>query len=208
MPTYLHLCDFNTHVLTLVTLPNLLLAYYFATAEHIDDAGEVDVTDELVEAFQASLQERRIHLAFHAGPWEGLDLGADGSEEKQGEEAVAVQSTRRTDITADLILTSETTYNPSGIATLIEVMRNISAPSSPSTPGPHAPLSTSASTSLVATKNYYFGLGGGVHALLAGLEEDDRKSGWKHAMREERAVRGGVARSVLSVGWSAETARA
>lgn len=169
------------------------------------------MTDELVEAFQASLRERRIHLAFHAGPWEGLNFAADGSDEKQGEEAAAITTSEQPSskaIHADLILTSETTYNPSGIATLIEVMRNISAPSPPfSTSDPPAPLSTSATTSLVATKNYYFGLGGGVHALLAGLEEDDRKSGWKHAMREERAVRGGVARSVLSVRWFGEAGR-
>lgn len=45
-----------------------------------------------------------------------------------------------------------------------------------------------------------------MHALLAGLEEDDRKSGWKHVTREERAIRGGVARSVLSVSWCGEAA--
>ncbi|CAO1619656.1 unnamed protein product [Jaminaea pallidilutea] len=185
--THLHLCDYNLKVLELVTLPNLLLAWYLAHLSQSQGSsmpvqGDLEVDAELLSAFTGSLQNANVELHFHSGPWNGLQLAneASGSE-------------------ADLLLTSETTYSLSGVESLIDVVQRLSH-SQESKQGP----TTRTTTTLISTKDYYFGLGGGLVALRQVLNERDaRPSTARLAGRSQldtvAQFKRGVARSVLSL---------
>ncbi|CAO1628736.1 unnamed protein product [Parajaminaea phylloscopi] len=206
--THLHLCDYNRKVLQLVTLPNLLLAYHFSRAEQQGQPiapGELDLTPEFLDAFCSDLQSRGIQIHFHSGPWSGLQLGAATD---RGGDAVH----------ADLILTSETTYSLSGVHDLVQVVQRISrgaaAAAFPSSTQSSATITDGElaelllhddqerppppTACLVSTKDYYFGLGGGVLALQQALQATSIAH-WTRVVREFKA---GVARTVLCLGWS------
>lgn len=180
-PTTIHLCDYNLKVLELVTLANLLLAYHFITATSPDlMTGELDLTPEFLQGFTESLEARSIRLAFHSGPWEGLDLSS----------TTADQAAK-----ADYIFTSETTYTPTTIDSLLSTLHRLARPTTSS-------AVQTGTTILVATKNYYFGLGGGVHALRQALlagSSIDAATAWAE---EVTSTTKGVARSVLGIGWN------
>lgn len=144
--------------------------------------GDLEVDAELLSAFTRSLQQANVELHFHSGPWDGLQL-AD----------------QATDAKADLLLTSETTYSLSGVQSLVDVVERLSH-SQESKQGP----TTRTTTTLISTKDYYFGLGGGLVALRQVLNERDaRPSTAKLAGRSQldtvAQFKRGVARSVLSL---------
>lgn len=199
--THLHLCDFNSKVLELVTLPNLLLAFHLVQQEpeQSPTAGELDLTPECLSAFTAALESRGIQLHFHSGPWSGLSLSGQ---------------TTTPDAQVDLVLTSETTYSLTGVRDLVQTLKKLSRPGprpESSSLGPQSvalSLSHSGPSSptvnLVSTKDYYFGLGGGLIALRDALHtpglasSDDGTTPWTETIREYKA---GVARTVLGLGW-------
>lgn len=157
-PTTLHLCDFNETVLNLVTLPNLLLAYAQSeSGQHFPQIGDLDLSPEFLSSFQSALSERGIELLFHSGPWEGLSIPS---------------TTEQT-----MVLTSETTYVPHGIQSLLAVLRS---------------FRQDTTTTLIATKDYYFGLGGGVVAFLDALTDEER-----NRVENVWTSQTGVRRSVL-----------
>lgn len=182
-PVQLHLCDFNETVLNLVTLPNLLLAYAFAQAvkeqKPFATTGDVDLTPEFLSEFETALRRRSVEIFFHSGPWEKLSLDDDSSWE--------MKSNAKT-----LVLTSETTYSLSGIESLLDVIKSLTEAST---------ASGGEVTSLIATKEYYFGLGGGVVAFLNALQEDAVKDGSVKWSEVETLCQWekGVRRRVLSV---------
>lgn len=227
--TVLHLCDFNAQVLQLVsslsharnvartdvdprsaqvTLPNLLLAWYFSPSsasfratqgiEFADDlvssCGDLLLTPDFLSSFRASLSSQRIELRFDSGDWSAL------------------RPTKQ-----DVLLSSETIYAPASLETLLDTLRRACR----ATPGPTEGLcerirETSLSadtpqpaasetqaqqqgtTSLLAAKILYFGVGGGVRSFEAALHA---RGGWSEVKRETKS---GVGRVVLSVGWAEE----
>lgn len=223
--THLHLCDYNIKVLELVTLPNLLLAYRFVKDPQAAQpspslsvqAGELDLSSEFVSAFVSDLRSAGVQLHFHSGPWGGLHLRDNGRVRPASITAPSTMTTTTT-MQVDLILTSETTYNLQGVRDLIDVVKRLSR-SSPgrlttSTDGT-SPVSEEdflnlaaapdpPTLCLVSTKDYYFGLGGGMMALQQTLHESSTSQPaqprpWTRVLREFKV---GVARTVLCLGWS------
>ncbi|PWN30287.1 hypothetical protein BDZ90DRAFT_229298 [Jaminaea rosea] len=183
--TYLHLCDYNAKVLQLVTLPNLLLAYHFARHQH-DQAvpppnGELDLDPQLLSQFRNDLTNKGVEISFHAGPWDGLRLDDRSGLQEQPY--------------ANLVLTSETTYRQDVVRSLVATMRSLLV---------GVGEGEADGVALVATKDYYFGLGGGVMALKDALSEDDTahaQSGRLAQVETRSQSTAGVKRSVLAVSW-------
>ncbi|KAL4913149.1 hypothetical protein BDW62DRAFT_169293 [Aspergillus aurantiobrunneus] len=156
--THFTFADYNSAVLRLVTLPNLILTWnHFVTRANLTSSSEapaqdsadtqeeeLDITPELLEAFQADLAHRGIAVGFISGAWSPsfVDLAFSSPE-------LANYKT--------LVLASETIYSPVSLVafseTLLMLMRRSSAES----------------RALVAAKKVYFGVGGGVDEFLAVL---------------------------------------
>ncbi|EAW15112.1 protein-histidine N-methyltransferase [Aspergillus clavatus NRRL 1] len=160
------LADYNSAVLRLVTLPNLLLTWNQLVkhretsspegtpCDEQPDEEELDITPELVESFQKDLAARNITLEFISGAWSPafVDLVFSSYGEGKGK---------------TLILASETIYSPASLAafseTLIALLRR-------------SGNEQARSKSLIAAKKVYFGVGGGVDefvSVLRGLNGSD-----------------------------------
>ena len=146
--------DYNSDVLRLVTLPNLLLTWHnsrsqtavSATSTASDQDEELDITPELVQEFKDDLARRGISVDFVSGAWspEFVDLvfsSGDGA--------------RKT-----LVLASETIYSPASLAAFSETLLGLLRRSN---------TVSARSRALVAAKKVYFGVGGGVDEFLAVL---------------------------------------
>lgn len=149
-----------------MTLPNLLLTWNYIVNirqkqsgqvqsqeknEGAEEEEELDVTPELLEAFQQDLASRGITVDFISGAWSPafVDLSfPSGIEGKYNQ---------------TLILASETIYSPASLGafseTLLALLRRSAA------------AQGSKSRALVAAKKVYFGVGGGVDEFLAVLRD-------------------------------------
>lgn len=156
--------DYNTTVLRLVTLPNILLTWKLNACHKSDEAiglteaqergsGDLEIEPELLEALRADLASRCITIDFVSGAWSHRLVGLAVESRVH-----TFQERRRT-----LILASETIYSPSSLSafseTLLELLQRCGAAT-------HPGLSSKA---LVAAKKVYFGVGGGVDEFLAVL---------------------------------------
>lgn len=180
-----HLADYNAQVLHLVTLPNLLLTWYFSPASlayrttlgaihlsherhelsrrgqdhfHLDE-NELAITDELVSSFTASLAERGIRLRFYSGSWSTFPQPVGGM---------------------DMVLTSETIYSLESLPSLVELLGRCIG---------------EGGRVLVAAKVIYFGVGGGVESFKQCLGERYPEA----SVEVVHSVTKGVGRTVLSV---------
>ncbi|KAF7315954.1 hypothetical protein MIND_00112200 [Mycena indigotica] len=153
--TRIHLQDYNTDVIELITFPNIILAWYMSPAsdeyrssitDNEDDRlppaevvspGELSMTADLKKAFSASLERYKIRLQLFSGPWQSL--------------AAHIPPTQAFDI----VLTSETIYRLEALPALIQLLEVAS--------GEQA-------ICLVAAKVLYFGVGGGVAEFVAALD--------------------------------------
>ncbi|KAI0945076.1 hypothetical protein AcV7_001709 [Taiwanofungus camphoratus] len=124
---HIHLQDYNALVLRLVTLPNVLLAWYMspASAAHRASAsapaadadapcdplpaanpaepGVLPITPALIAAFRASLHAHRVRLRFFSSPWETFDLLSAGGP-------------------YDVLITSETIYRTESLPVLVDLL--------------------------------------------------------------------------------------
>lgn len=202
-----------------VTLPNLILAWYFSPAsvsykqDHESQAtqkqkqitsddpvpGDLALSEELLSAFLSSLKTSSIELKFFSGSWSSFNRHQTESQEITTEKY-------------DLILTSETIYSLKTMSSLISVLQrsskfnskkaNDSDAKSITTQLESTTLSSEKKRSsngdslcLVAAKVLYFGVGGGVQAFESAIRDQD---GWTE---EVRRIGKGVGRVVLSVGF-------
>jgi protein-histidine N-methyltransferase len=124
-------------VLELVTLPNLLLAYCAAKNTDVPEEGELELTEDLLDSFQADVAARGIDLRFFHGDWSTCDIGPQLRQEAY-----------------TICLTSETVYNKANLPALCRLLHGCS------TRGP-------SSLCLVAAKRLYFGLDGGEAEFIA-----------------------------------------
>jgi len=221
--TNIHLQDFNSSVLELVTLPNVLLTWYLSSAstsyrscevqdndahgEPVRSTTEVSITTGLIEAFLITLRTLNITLRFFAGSWEHLDV-------------------RRCGGPYHVVLTSETIYRRESIPSLISAMQSACCgldshqrqhqrlmeqnlgtgldsltenwPSITAAPSLH----DHKYLCLVAAKVIYFGVGGGVaeFSYFVGEAKDDDhdRKGVVETVWERHV---GVGRRVLRIHW-------
>lgn len=221
-----------TPVLSLITLPNLLLTYaqHLATPaspapsppapapapapapEADEDAtpsasahqptadapsladqpqpGELDVTPEFLESFEALLERENVELRFSVGDWAGMDAvvrgGGRGDAEGEGEGQGY-----------DLVLTSETVYAVESLPALLDLLEAATAASTTTSDSGDA-------LCLVACKRIYFGVGGGELEFRRRVEA---RGGVVEAVWGEGEGRGkssGVGRTVMRVRWKGE----
>ncbi|PKY07030.1 hypothetical protein P168DRAFT_324488 [Aspergillus campestris IBT 28561] len=190
--------DYNDVVLRLVTLPNLLLTWnhiinspsHRTDAEQGADAPapaesepaasseeeELDITPDLLAAFQQDLATRNITIDFISGAWSPAFVDLITTSQNQ-------HSYKQT-----LILASETIYAPASLnpfsETLLQLLRREEHQGQ--------------RRALIAAKKVYFGVGGGVDEFLAVL---GRIGGDGVEVVQRLDVQsGGVGRVVLGVG--------
>ncbi|KAG8904002.1 hypothetical protein FRB99_002414 [Tulasnella sp. 403] len=198
-PSVLHLQDYNSSVVQFITFPNALLTWYFSPASQayrvaVDNGstlpnantpGELEIDDGLLDAFKASLAVHNIALRFSSGAWANFrPHGADDD---------------RSDF--DLILTSETIYQPSSTLSLISILQTRrKRVQSLDGGGPDRSIialdfvrGIPQPFILVAAKVVYFGVGGGVKEFMEAVET----AGGKAEVVWEITL--GVARQVVQV---------
>jgi protein-histidine N-methyltransferase len=188
--THFTFADYNSAVLRLVTLPNLILSWnYIVTRRDVSSnlqtqeegpANEseeemLDITPDLLSAFQTDLARRGITISFVSGAWSPsfVDL-VFSSPELVG--------------FSTLILASETIYSPASLRafseTLLALLRR-----------PFA----AGSRALVAAKKVYFGVGGGVDEFL-GVLRMVSDGGVSVKVEERLDVKSeGVGRTILEI---------
>lgn len=150
-PLKLILCDYNESVLRLVTAPNMLFAWLetFESEERLQilirtsegsDAiaearlGEVEITDKLIDEFLVGLEKEKVNIQFVSGAWSPKFVDIAMKDVLKGSKA-------------DIILASETVYSLETIPVFTDTTIDL--------------LDTKG-TALVAAKNVYFGVGGGL----------------------------------------------
>ncbi|RMZ87028.1 hypothetical protein DV736_g5743, partial [Chaetothyriales sp. CBS 134916] len=151
------LCDYNEHVLKLCTAPNALLNTDQSLIAH-DQNQQVKEQDLDLETFEAyrligDLESKAVAINFIAGVW-----GAELAELAMSERPLGPAPNL-------LVLASETIYAPGSLRAFVETLQTFLTSGAPSV------------TILVASKQVYFGVGGGVEefarvAKQAGLAVD------------------------------------
>ncbi|GLB39344.1 putative protein-histidine N-methyltransferase activity [Lyophyllum shimeji] len=144
--TELHLQDYNASVLSLVSLPNLLLTWYMspaaapfrttapslsqpASTSHTSTTapppadpsipGELPLTPLLKAAFLKALERYRVRIRLFAGPW-GAFLGDDDEGVSVGSgEGEGKDGRGRYDV----VLSAETVYRVESMGALLRLMR-------------------------------------------------------------------------------------
>ncbi|KAF1924856.1 uncharacterized protein M421DRAFT_71607 [Didymella exigua CBS 183.55] len=178
------LADYNEHVVRLVTLPNLVLAWaaalppsdstaLFPDGNPLLDAdeehGDLYLTPDILAAFTRQLQSTGISLNFLSGSWTPtttfLDLVPSAPELNT------------------FILGSETIYSPASLGafaeTIIALMKRVKT-----------------GKAVVAAKRVYFGVGGSVDAFR---QECAERGAVAYEMDFEGLESGGVRRCLLEV---------
>jgi protein-histidine N-methyltransferase len=160
------MADYNRSVVESITLPNLILNTMDVLANEDginnavdeDDTGHEDsITAKAVEAMLSH------HIVLGAGDWMDMseqllrsscsDISASSAVKVKHSESCALPQ----DGYFDMILAAETLYTPQAAAETAQlVMRHLH---------PHRD-----SVALVASKRYYFGVGGGVDDFLAAID--------------------------------------
>ncbi|KMU75084.1 hypothetical protein CISG_04371 [Coccidioides immitis RMSCC 3703] len=181
------LADYNAAVLSLVTLPNILLTWYTCCKNpEAESESELQIDSALLDSFRHDLSARGISLSFISGGWSPrfVDLIAPESNAK------SLNNTHQT-----FILASETIYSPTYLRpfaeTLTGLLRRRTRPVS-------GPAQNKARTrALVAAKKVYFGVGGGVDEFLETLKEIGGED--MHTQEVTMVLDQGVVRVVLEI---------
>jgi protein-histidine N-methyltransferase len=154
-------------------------------AAHGRKLGGLKVTQELLDAFTASLEAHKVRLCFFAGSWASLRERLP----HQGKPPY------------DIVLASETIYRTEALEAFLGVLRTATT-----TPAVAAVADADAASlrdqevvrhplCLVAAKVLYFGVGGGVQGFVRAVEGEH---GTIHTVWEHRE---GVGRIIMRVGW-------
>lgn len=183
-PLTLVLCDYNESVLRLVTAPNMLFAWLetFSPEERLQiltrtsqdskavaesRLGEAEITEKLIEEFIVGLKQENINIELVSGAWSPKFVSIVENELLNGSKA-------------DLVLASETIYS----LETIPIFTNTTLD-----------LLNKNGTALVAAKNAYFGVGGG---LLEFETELKKHSGISYGVVSSTTGKG-VARSIVEI---------
>ncbi|PVG04566.1 hypothetical protein CPB86DRAFT_746418 [Serendipita vermifera] len=157
--TTIHLQDYNRSVLELVTVPNILLAWYSSNASQKyqslletsppDPASpsELSIDKVFLDHFLESLQKYHIKLRLWAGPWSSFNprkpYSSTIESASEPPDSLATQGEKQLARPFDLVLTSETIYRSANVPSLLRVLRSTCAEevqSISNTPGITKPL--------------------------------------------------------------------
>jgi len=184
----LTLADYNPSVLYLVTLPNFLLAWALqqrGKTPVLDEAlcvdGELELTEEVVRAFKASLSSNHISVSFLSGPWspEFVELLYSLAPATPASSAARINT---------LVLGSETIYSPFALESFASTLLSILERERESS-------SKGKAMALIAAKRLYFGVGGSLDDFIARMRG---LGATVETLREETdGVRRGVVRCLL-----------
>lgn len=148
IPQTFTLTDYNSSVLQLVTLPNLLLTWAASTSPPLIDlaespSGDLDNIPTLLPQFLSSLAASHIQLVFLSGPW--------------SPSLASLMPESASDM-GSLILASETIYSPASTHAFVELLVQLLR-------------RNKMAKAVVAAKRFYFGVGGSVDGLKEACAE-------------------------------------
>lgn len=199
-PVQLTLTDYNSDVLHLSTIPNLLLTHTLH-ATHAQSPpcaalnpanSDLEITSSLLTRFSSDLSSRNIHVSAISGPWSPTFVELVTSQTPSPPATplshISPSTAAQTLPPLTLILASETIYSPTSLKpftnTLFALLEAAEAHGGCGKPPPRA---------LIAAKKFYFGIGGGVEEFLAGVRA---RGGTADVVWESG---GGVGRVILEV---------
>ncbi|KAM0709749.1 hypothetical protein Q7P35_003789 [Cladosporium inversicolor] len=176
IPQTFTLQDYNSSVLRLATLPNLLLTWATTTSPPLisptesSQTGDIELTPELLSSFRTALAKHQITLKFLSGSWSS--------------ELAALIPSSAPDM-GTLVLGAETIYSPAATEAFVDILMILLR-------------RVKMSKAMVAAKKFYFGVGGSVD----GLKEACAAKGAVAYEIENHGVPGleaGVGRSLVEV---------
>ncbi|KAI0017642.1 hypothetical protein F4780DRAFT_581118 [Xylariomycetidae sp. FL0641] len=178
------LADYNPTVLQLVTLPNFILTWalhHSSDSPLLRDAfateGELELSAELIEAFQAFLINKQISLTFLSGAWspEFVDL-------LHSESTIESRTGRYT-----MLLGAETIYSPFALGAFTQTVFSVLE---------YEKAHGNMAEAFVGAKKLYFGVGGSLDDFI--IQARDRGACVEQVREEAEGVRRGVVRCNLS----------
>lgn len=176
IPQTFTLSDYNSSVLRLATLPNVLLTWATTTSPPLisptesSQTGDIELTPEILSAFRAALTQNQITLKFLSGSW--------------SPELASLIPSSAPDM-GTLVLGAETIYSPAATDAFVEILMILLR-------------RVKMAKAMVAAKKFYFGVGGSVD----GLKEACAAKGAVAYEIENHGVPGleaGVGRSLIEV---------
>ena len=211
--------DYNSTVLRLVTMPNLLLTWKLACnrrnrkqnetvqnqqQNQQDEDGEQDINPTMLNDFEKDLQQRGILIDFVSGAWspEFVHMAIDSVSTASCVSAEDAADTRQLASSRSrcrlLVLASETIYAPASLTTfsetLIALLRVGTSDNGTTNQQTSPPPSSRA---LLAAKKVYFGVGGGIDEFLTVL---NRVRGGTGTVQQRSEVKTeGVGRVILEI---------
>ncbi|SCZ95732.1 BZ3500_MvSof-1268-A1-R1_Chr8-1g09761 [Microbotryum saponariae] len=138
--------------------------------------GEIELSPGFLESFTTLLEDYGIELGFYEGAWEGF-------RSTSNIQSTSDQESRAEELEYDLVLASETIYQPASLPSHIDVLQR------------------SKGEQLIACKRIYFGVGGGEVEFVTQVEGRGGKVETVWPGQEAGEQRMGVGRTVLRVGW-------
>jgi len=187
------LADYNPSVLQLVTLPNFILAwaiYHRGKLPLLEEAfsldGELELTPEVLGAFQDFLSSHKISLLFFSGAWSpefvSMITGSQNALDKPIPSPVDEQGAEQ----ATIILGAETIYSPFALSSFLQTILALLQ---------HEKACGQVAEVLVGAKRLYFGVGGSLDDFVVQARE---QGAIVEQLREEaEGVRRGVVRCTL-----------
>jgi protein-histidine N-methyltransferase len=182
----LTLADYNPSVLYLVTLPNFILVWALQHAgDHsLKDAfseGELELSQEVVQAFKNFLLLNHVTLSFLSGAWssEFVDLLYTAGPAPATESNVNSRT---------LVLGAETIYSPFALDSFSQTLLSILQRERSERPGGQA-------AAIIAAKRLYFGVGGSLDDFIEKMQAFG--AAVENLREESDGVRRGVVRCLL-----------
>ncbi|KAI1461901.1 hypothetical protein F4805DRAFT_186876 [Annulohypoxylon moriforme] len=179
------LADYNPTVLQLVTLPNFILCWALhqrAELPLLENAfsseGELELTPEVIGAFDEFLSARKISLSFFSGAWSTEFIGLVSSEQ--------IHRTGNGTKQRTIILGAETIYSPFALSSFTQTIFSFMK---------QEREQGNVAEALVGAKKLYFGVGGSLDDFVAKARE--LGANVEELREETEGVRRGVVRCSL-----------
>lgn len=199
-PIQFTLADYNSYVLHLSTIPNLLLTHTLH-ATHSQSVpfvapnstnSDLEIDSSLLTRFSSDLSSRNIHISAISGPWSPTFVELVNSQTLSSHATSTYRAAHSTAAQASapltLILASETIYSPSSLGTFTTTLFALLDAAKA-----HDGCGQSPPRALVAAKKFYFGVGGGVEEFFTAVRA---RGGTANVVWESE---GGVGRVILEV---------
>lgn len=184
-PVTFMLADYNPTVLQLVTLPNLILSWALQESENspllvdaLSSEGELELSPEVIQAFDDFLSARKTTLKFFSGGWSSEFVHLIQTSQSP---VMASGSRQRT-----VILGAETIYSPFALESFTETIFSLMN---------EGRSRGDATEVLVGAKRLYFGVGGSLDDFITRARE--RGANVEQVREEADGVRRGVVRCAL-----------